>query len=150
VSAKLDAIGASADMRRFARDRSDPSTAPSLEQLRASAERQALAAGWPRRLWGAPALADGDAHASAALLAPSLRSFVRAAAHERLAGYVLAARAPSEIWLGALLRALDPDARPGSEVGGFAFEGVHLQVSTLQRAPWTFVLLTPAKTARAH
>jgi NTP pyrophosphatase (non-canonical NTP hydrolase) len=125
VSDKLAAIGASADMRRFARETSDPSTAPVLAQLA------------PGRLWGAPLPLAPDAPAAAAALAPSLAAFTRAALPEGLAGYVIGAPAGLDspelgAWVSDLLaelRLIDPAGAGGPvEPGawGLSFNGLEL------------------------
>ncbi|MHB8532494.1 MAG: nucleoside triphosphate pyrophosphohydrolase family protein [Solirubrobacteraceae bacterium] len=73
VDAKLDTVRAR-DMRRFGRERSDPSTAPVLDRLR-TAEPDTTRL----RLWGAPET--DPTHA--------LRAFLRAAGPERFDAFVV-------------------------------------------------------------
>ena len=121
-------------MSRFARESTDPSTAAVLGLLGPGAGA--------RRLWGTPGpstTAPAGEHARA--LAPSLRSFARAARAERLEGYVIGAPDPPgsaalEGWLSALLaelRRLEGQPGEGDGVGarGIRFEGLELVASVL-------------------
>jgi len=134
VASKLAAIRAGGDMSRFARDDSDPSTAAVLELLGDG--------GCAARLWGAPAPGAGPtAGGYGSTLAPSLLAFTKAAASERLGGYLIGAPAPpgsAELdgWLTQLLNELrlaDPGERAPAQPasGRFSFNGVELSVSVL-------------------
>jgi NTP pyrophosphatase (non-canonical NTP hydrolase) len=110
VADKLRAI-AVRDSRRFARAEHDPSTAPCLEQFRAAAARECGVQIGEARLWGAPAWSAQPLAANVAAIVPTLSSFMRAAPHERLDGYVVSGPAldseqTAEEWARALLSEL--------------------------------------------
>jgi hypothetical protein len=122
------------DMERFAREDSDPSTAPCLARLAAVAPETA-----GRRLWGAPALT-AEPGRSAQAIAPSLASFLRAAGAERLEGYVIAVPGDAaEDWGEALLRALRAAQVAPEQALGLGAEG--LNADTIEAAGETFLLL---------
>lgn len=134
VANKLGVIRGGRDMSRFARESTDPSTAAVLGLLGPGASA--------RRLWGTPGpstSAQAGEHARA--LAPSLRSFARAARAERLEGFVIGAPDPPgsaalERWLSSLLAELrrlegQPGDLDGAGPRGLLFEGLELVVSVL-------------------
>ena len=134
VANKLGVIRRGGDMSRFAHESTDPSTAAVLGLLGPG--------GGARRLWGTPGPStSAQALEHARALAPSLRSFARAARAERLDGFVIGAPDPPgsaalESWIASLLGELRRlEGQPGDidEVGprGLRFEGLELLVSVL-------------------
>ncbi len=97
VARKLDLVHAT-DMERFGPTRSDPSTAPVLDRLRA-AEPETIAL----RLWGAP---ESDA-------AHALGAFLKACGPERLDAFVVEGELPG---------GLDPERGLDPEGGGVSVE----------------------------
>jgi hypothetical protein len=140
VAGKLRAI-ALRDSRRFARAEHDPSTAPCLEQFRAAAVKAWGSQFATARLWGAPSWSAQPLAANVAAIVPTLSSFTRAAARERLDGYVvagpaLASEQAADDWATAVLGALDAeDARAARDPSGEP-----LSVSVLA-TPCPYVLL---------
>ena len=138
VSDKLAGIRASGDMRRFAREASDPATAAVLEALPAELAGQ--------RLWGAPADADAPVAELARAIVPSLTSFTKAAAAENLSAYVVGApqtagSGPLARWQRELmleLQLLDPRGmRDETSIGAgqLNFNGVALTAAILALGP---------------
>ncbi len=125
------------DMKRFAREDSDPSTAAVLARLPPSV------AG--RRLWGGPAARPGAGGRDLAQeLAPSLLAFTRAARAEGLEGYVIAL--PGELGSAELTRALgelraalgevDPGPAPsGDRSNDLHYNGASFTLDLLQGEP---------------
>jgi NTP pyrophosphatase (non-canonical NTP hydrolase) len=137
VSQKLDAIGASSDMQRFARDRSDPSTSPVLEALLHALAERPPQQPWPVRLWGAPPCPPGTPAELARWLAPSLRCFAKAAVPERLEGYVIAGEAQTakqeRTWNEELLDALDETGARARGSATVTLGGLRLEALLLPR-----------------
>ncbi len=100
----------------------------------------------PQRLWGAP---EPEEHAAttvrrAALAREPLSMFAKAAAAERLEGFVIAGpqlndAAGRAAWLGALVAALDPDGAPQA----FQLAGVALRARAIGTADATLALVEP-------
>jgi hypothetical protein len=97
------------DSGRFARSEHDPGTAPVLERLRPLLRDHASVGS--ARIWAAPAWSRASLRANVQALLPSLVAFTKAAAAERLEGYVVCAPShdslsEAENWLGQLLSEL--------------------------------------------
>ena len=138
VREKLEHIHARGDIERFGREGFDPSTAPVLSEPRAE--------GLPGRLWGAPAPASGPTTvaARAALAREPLRMFAKAAAAERIEGFVIAgpplsAAAGRASWLRALVAELDPGGSPS----GFELAGAPLRARGIVTAAGVLALVEP-------
>jgi NTP pyrophosphatase (non-canonical NTP hydrolase) len=138
VREKIEHIHARGDIERFGRAGFDPSTARVLRAPRPSEV--------PQRLWGAPEPEEHPATAvrRAALAREPLSTFAKAAAAERLEGFVIAgpqldAAAGRAAWLGALVAALDPDGAPQA----FQLAGVALRARAIGTADATLALVEP-------
>ncbi len=134
VDEKLARVRAGADMRRFERDASDPSTAAILGALPPGSA--------PLRAWGAPADPSSPVAELARALVPSLSSFTRAAVAEGLAAYIVGAPWPAGTeglarWWAELVRELELlDPRGTGEPAatgacGLSFNGMRLNATTL-------------------
>ncbi len=146
------------DMKRFARESSDPSTSPTLALL-PPARRQ-------EKLWGAPAPPpSGGIRELAAAIAPPLLAFTRAAGPEGLEGFVIAAAscpgtAELDRWLAELsgaLGELDPARENTAAMPQRPrFNGMALNIEVLpvegaeQRGIRTLVILTPGAGRAEH
>jgi NTP pyrophosphatase (non-canonical NTP hydrolase) len=157
VSDKLRTI-ATRDARRFARAEHDPSSAPCLERFRrAQAQIRGADAG-AERLWGAPAWSAQPAAANVATIVPSLSAFTRAAARERIDGYVIAGPVleSAELavdWAQAVLGELVPSGPASGEdraAGApFTFAGVPLSADVLAAAH-PYIVLRRAGSNKDH
>ncbi len=138
VREKIEQIHARGDIERFGREGFDPSTAPVLSAP--------LPAEVPQRLWGAPEPGERPTTPArrAALAREPLAMFAKAAAAERLEGFVIAgppltAQAGAAAWLGSLVAALDPHGAPAQ----FELAGTALRARTIATADATLALVQP-------
>lgn len=136
VREKIEHIHARGDIERFGREGFDPSTAPVLGAPRP--------AELPPRLWGAPEPRERPTTTErrAALAREPLTMFAKAAAAERLEGFVIGgpplnAQAGRAAWLGALVAALDPHGAPAA----FELAGTALRAHAIAHADRTLALI---------
>jgi NTP pyrophosphatase (non-canonical NTP hydrolase) len=173
VAAKLDAIPA-LDAGRFRAGEHDPSTASSLRRFRAMRAASPRSEAERERLWGSPEWSSKSFVANVNVIAVGLTSFAKAAAWERLDGYLVSGPEFTSIallddWLKRLLAELsdrDPvgEAAARTPDGGgarrFAFNGQRLALavfSPLYEVPdsrhspdGTFALLSIDRSAAAR
>jgi NTP pyrophosphatase (non-canonical NTP hydrolase) len=168
VRQKIEAIHRRGDMERFGRGTFDPSTADCLARYsdaiaRAPADaRSQVPPLW--RLWGAPDWTGSSVAENVTGTAPWLLSFTKAAARERLEGFLIAGpRHPDSAgrqgWARELLAALaavDPAPRdPAHEavasepVAGSSFNAVALRARLLPDLGETRLLLIPGNGSTA-
>jgi hypothetical protein len=134
VAGKLQTIRARGDLTRFQRSGHDPSTADSLARYRAGDPRRER-----MRLWGGPEWTGADPAASALAMNPWLDAFAKAAAAERLDGFVISGPAGEGAarWAVQLLESL------GGEGGRVVRQGLQMD-ARVQAGDEAFLLLVPS------
>jgi hypothetical protein len=142
VAAKLDAIP-TLDAGRFRAGEHDPSTAASLQRFRAIRAASSCPEAERERLWGSPEWSSKSFESNVDAIVVGLSSFTKAAAWERLDGYLISGPAFTSIallddWLRRLLAELsdrdpmDEAAAPTPDGDGarrFAFNGQRLALA---------------------